>query len=213
MPGITDAVARWAGDIVSGLGPAGVGLLAFLETVFPPIPSELVLPMAGFLAAQGRMSMVAVIVASTLGSLAGALVLYRLGLVLGRERIERGVERYGRYLLLRRSDVEAADARFQRHERAAVFFGRMIPGVRSLISVPAGVERMPIVLFLVLTAAGSAAWNGALVAAGAVLGANHGLLEPIADLLAVVVSAAVLVMGARFVLRRRREAREESRPR
>lgn len=150
-------------DLIAAAGEVGVGLLTFLETVIPPIPSEVVLPLAGFLAQSGRLSLLGVLAASTLGSVLGALVFYALGAVLG---LDRSIRLLSKIPLLDAGDLHHASAWFARHGRASVLFGRMVPGVRSLISLPAGAQRMPLVAFTVLTALGSALWNTLLVGAG-----------------------------------------------
>lgn len=148
-------------------GSVGVGLLTALENLFPPIPSEVVLPLAGYLAAQGRLSLVLAIIASTLGSLAGAVVLYELAAALGQRRL-RAV--FTRVPLIDGDDFDRAEGWFERHGGAAVFLGRFIPGIRSIISVPAGASTMSRPRFWLYTTAGSALWNAAFVLAGWTLG-------------------------------------------
>lgn len=159
LTGITAVLA----DLITALGEVGVGLLTFVETVVPPIPSEVVLPLAGFLAQSGRLSLPWVVVAATLGSVAGALVFYALGAALG---LDRSIRLLARIPLLDREDLTHASDWFERHGRASVLLGRLVPGVRSLISLPAGAQRMPLVSFTALTLVGSAVWNAVLVGAG-----------------------------------------------
>jgi membrane protein DedA with SNARE-associated domain len=161
-------------DAMETLGALGVGLAILAETVVPPIPSEVVLPVAGYLAQTGRMHVVAVFLAATLGSLLGAALLYQLGHWLGPERSRRAL---GRLPLVDAEDVERTFAWFERHGRSAVLVGRLVPVVRSFISVPAGVVRMPWPRFLLCTALGSALWNGLLIGAGMALGTQHELVE------------------------------------
>ena len=155
-PLVTDlsGLAGWVLDVIQAMGAAGVAALVALENVFPPLPSEVILPLAGFLAGQGKLSLAAVIVAATVGSVVGALVLYWAGAALGRERLRRIAERTP---LMDADDVDRAQAWFDRHGRTAVLAGRLVPGVRSLISIPAGVSRMPLLPFLAYTTLGSAA--------------------------------------------------------
>ncbi|MFE9834544.1 DedA family protein [Streptomyces sp. NPDC005551] len=160
---------QWVSDLMAGLGAPGAGLAIALENLFPPLPSEVILPLAGFAASSGRMSLPAVLLWTTLGSVAGALALYGVGALLGRERT---LALAARLPLVKASDVERTEAWFLRHGPKAVFFGRMIPVFRSLVSVPAGVERMPLPSFLGLTTLGSAIWNTAFVLAGYLLGDN-----------------------------------------
>ena len=200
-----DGIVGWVVDLMEALGAPGVGLAIALENLFPPLPSEVFLPLAGFAAARGDLSLVAAIVWTTLGSVAGALALYGLGAALGRERLRAVVDRMP---LVNLEDVDKAEAWFARHGPKAVFFGRMVPLVRSMISVPAGVERMGLPLFLALTAAGSLIWNSAFVLAGYLLGENWHIVESYAGIasrvvLVVVVLAVVVFVARRFARRRR----------
>jgi membrane protein DedA with SNARE-associated domain len=147
-------------------GLAGVAALMVLENLFPPIPSEVVMPLAGAEAARGTFPLILVIVAGTGGSVAGALLWYALGRMIGADRIERWAARHGRWLTLEPGDVRNATAWFERHCGKAVLIGRLIPAVRTVISVPAGIARMPLPRFLVLTTIGAAVWTGLLAWAG-----------------------------------------------
>ncbi|MFE6964853.1 DedA family protein [Agromyces sp. NPDC057679] len=187
------------------LGAPGAGLAIAAENLFPPLPSELILPMAGFTASRGSFGLVEVLLWTTLGSVVGALALYGLGAWLGRDRLLRIVDRMP---LVKVSDVDRAEAWFERHGSKAVFFGRMIPLFRSLISIPAGIERMPLLRFTLLTTAGSAIWNTIFVLAGFLLGENWHVVEQYADafqLLVIVV--AVAAVGTFLVVRLRQAAR------
>ncbi|PRY41229.1 membrane protein DedA with SNARE-associated domain [Geodermatophilus tzadiensis] len=154
-------------DLVERLGPVGVGFSILLETVIPPIPSEAVLGLAGILINAGQMNMVAVIAFATLGSILGALFFYYVGRALGPRRSHAFLDRLP---LVETADVDRTFAWFERHGRSAVFFGRMVPIVRSFISVPAGVVRMPILQFVLYSAAGSLIWNTVLVTLGVLAG-------------------------------------------
>lgn len=162
-------LAGWAADTMTNVGGPGVGAIVALENLFPPIPSEVVLPLAGFLAAQGRLSVVAVIIWATAGSVAGALVLYALGAVIGRQRLLRMADRLP---LISIDDVQRAERWFARRGGQAVLIGRFIPVVRSLVSIPAGVERMPLPKFTLYTTMGSALWNSLFVLLGYALGSR-----------------------------------------
>jgi membrane protein DedA with SNARE-associated domain len=165
--GELQGLAGWVASVIEALGEVGVGLLVALENLVPPIPSEIVLSMAGYLAAQGRVSLVLVLLAATAGSVAGAVALYALGRTLGEQRLRRWLDRIP---LVDASDLDRADRWFERHAKSAVLFGRCVPVVRSLISVPAGAERMPLGQFLVFTALGSGVWNALFVVGGYLLG-------------------------------------------
>ncbi len=166
-------LSEWILMVMDKLGLVGVALLMFLENVFPPIPSELIMPAAGFAAAIGELSLISVIIAGTIGSVLGALPLYYLGSRLDETKLIRLTERYGKYLLITPKDIVSAQAWFDRHGKTVVFFGRMIPAIRSLISIPAGMARMSLLPFLMLTAMGSMIWSALLAYAGFVLGANY----------------------------------------
>jgi len=196
----------WVIGVVDALGEVGVAALTLLETVFPPIPSEVVLPLAGYLANRGRLDLFGVLVASIVGALLGALVLYTLGARLGAAR---ATALLARLPLLDREDVERAAGWFDRHGSAAVFTGRLVPGVRSLISLPAGASRMSLLRFAVLTVLGSALWNSLLVGAGYALGTQYALVERYSGVLDyLVIGLLVLAVGllARRRIRKRRAA-------
>jgi membrane protein DedA with SNARE-associated domain len=188
------------------LGSLGVGFIVALENVFPPIPSEVILPLAGFTASRGSFTLVDAIGWATVGSLVGALVLYGFGAWFGRDRLRAIV---GRMPLVKLSDVDRTEVWFQRHGSKAVFFGRMIPLFRSLISIPAGIERMPLLRFSLLTTAGSLVWNSIFVLTGFFLGENWAVVESYAGILQYVVIAAcaaiALVLLARGVRRFQRD--------
>ncbi|MGE3267369.1 MAG: DedA family protein [Chloroflexota bacterium] len=177
MPGIVGDVFNWVISLVETSGYLGLAVVVGLENVFPPIPSEAILPLAGFLVGQGRMTLVGAVGAATAGSLGGALVLYWIGYALGEKRVRTLIQRYGQWALLDEDDLDQAKGWFDHHGRAAVFLARLAPLARSLISVPAGVAKMPLVPFIIYTTVGSGIWNAVLIAAGWLLGANWGLVE------------------------------------
>lgn len=191
-------------DVMDALGEVGLGLLVAIENLFPPIPSEVVLPLAGFLAAQGRLSLPLAVLAATVGSLVGALALYALGRAWGPGRSRRVVAKLP---LVDVADLERAEARFERHATAAVLLGRCIPVVRSLVSLPAGAQRMPVLRFAALTTLGSAVWNSVFIGAGYALGAQWERVGGYAELLTWVVVALLMLLLARWVLARIRRRR------
>lgn len=202
----------WVTSVMETLGGPGAGLIVALENLFPPIPSEVVLPLAGFTASQGDISLGGAIGWTTLGSVVGAVLLYHVGALLGRERT-RAIA--ARLPLVKVSDVDRTEAWFLRHGGKTVFFGRMVPIFRSLISIPAGVERMTMVRFVVLTAAGSAIWNTTLVSAGYLLGESWWIVESYVGVLSKVVVVAVAAVIVGFVVARvvaNRRARRADRP-
>jgi membrane protein DedA with SNARE-associated domain len=164
-------------DVLLRLGYPGLALLMFVESVFPPIPSELIMPFAGYLCGKGELSFPAVIAVGTFGSLAGQLPLYALGRRLGGERLRRLAERHGGWLTVSPADLERAEGWFARHGRKAVFLCRFVPGLRSLISVPAGMMQMQLAPFLLFSALGGVLWNTLLAAAGRALGQRYAAIE------------------------------------
>lgn len=197
----------FAADFIAASGEWGVGVLTLLETVFPPIPSEVVLPLAGYLSQTGDINLVLVLATSTLGAYLGAVTLYWVGATLGLERSIRGLSKLP---LVERVDFERAADWFSRHGRSAVFFGRLLPGVRSLISLPAGAAQMSLPVFSAFTLAGSAIWNGLLIGLGALLGTQYELVEQYSRYLDYIVIAAVVVTIAWLIARRVRRIAQQS---
>jgi membrane protein DedA with SNARE-associated domain len=204
------ALLDWSVSLMDVIGPAGAGVAIALENLFPPLPSEVVLPMAGLAASTGSFSLFEALAWTTGGSIVGAFLLYGLGAWLGVDRLRRIA---GRVPLLHPEDIDRTVGWFQRHGGKAVFFGRMIPIFRSLISIPAGVTRMPLWRFGLLTAAGSLIWNTIFVLSGYLLGESWHLVEQYVDVLQYVVIAVVAVAGAWFVFVRTRALVEASRDR
>ncbi|ALM41937.1 hypothetical protein SSHG_01401 [Streptomyces albidoflavus] len=194
MAAMSDSSApQWITGLMESLGAPGAGIAIALENLFPPIPSEVILPLAGFTAATGQMNLVAVLIWTTIGSVVGAVALYWVGALLGRDRT---VAIAAKIPLLKVADIEKTEAWFNKHGTKAVFFGRMLPIFRSLISVPAGIERMPLPIFLGLTTLGSAIWNTLFVMAGYLLGDNW---ETVTEYVSVY-SKVVLAVAALAVL-------------
>lgn len=192
-------IAGWAVQLMEKLGGIGAGIAIAAENVFPPLPSEVILPLAGFAAARGDITVAEAIAGSTAGSVVGALLLYLVGVAFGRDRLYRLADRIP---LFSAEDLGKSEDWFQRHGSKAVLFGRMIPVVRSLVSVPAGLERMPILRFIALTAVGSAIWNTALIVAGYHLGDRWEAVSGWASRYQLVVFAAVGVAVAFWLFRR-----------
>ena len=163
----------WVSGLVESMGYGGIALLMLLENVFPPIPSELVMPLAGYGASQGELNLAGAVAAGTAGTVAGAWLWYWIPRKLGQDRLEDWAERHGRWLTMTPHDVERLDGWFDRHSKSLVFFGRLVPTVRTLVSIPAGVFGMRHGPFLLLTTAGSLLWNAALAGAGWWLGENY----------------------------------------
>ncbi|MEU5843072.1 DedA family protein [Rhodococcus sp. NPDC047139] len=201
----TDGLAGWALDLMDRLGGLGAGIAIALENFFPPLPSEVILPLAGFAASLGSFTLFGALFWTTLGSVVGALGLYSIGRWVGEDRIRTVVRKLP---LVDVEDLERSTDWFHRHGRKAVFFGRMVPVFRSLISIPAGVTQMPTWQFLAFTTAGSLIWNSIFVLAGYQLGENWSAVEPYAEVLQYVVLAVVVgVIGYGLVRRIRSRVR------
>lgn len=192
-------IAAWAVGLMELIGAPGAGVAIAAENLWPPIPSEIILPLAGFAAAQGVFSLAEAIIWTTVGSLVGALALYALGRLLGHDRLVAIAEKLP---LVRPDDITKTTSWFDRHGSKAVFFGRFLPIFRSLISIPAGIERMPVVKFAVLTTIGSAIWNTVFVLAGYLLGRNWHAVEPYVDVLQYVVIGLVVLVMVWWIVRR-----------
>jgi membrane protein DedA with SNARE-associated domain len=197
----------WITGLVDRTGYLGIALLMLAENVFPPIPSELIMPMAGFTAARGELSAVGVVAAGVVGSLLGALLWYHVGRWVGLERLKRWAGRHGRWLTISPEEVDEAAAWFGRHCGKAVLIGRLIPAVRTLISVPAGVAGMALPKFLAYSALGTALWTALLTAAGYLLEDQYRrvgeYLDPVSN---VILGLIVLGYLYRVVTFRRRGA-------
>lgn len=156
-------------EFVATYGALAIAALMALESVFPPIPSEMIMPLAGYNAARGEMSLFAVLLAGTAGSMIGALPWYFAGRQLGKARLKAFADKYGRWLTLGSREIDTAVDKFDQHGRKAVLFGRMVPAIRTFISIPAGLVNMRFTTFLAFSAIGSLAWNAVLTAAGYLL--------------------------------------------
>lgn len=201
-------IVGFAADLMNSIGEWGVGLFTLLETVFPPIPSEVILPLAGYLSRQGDMNLVLVTVTSTLGAYLGALALYALGAVLG---LERSIRWLSKLPLVDRADFEKAASWFDKNGRPAIFFGRLIPGIRSVISLPAGAQRMNLLTFSLLTITGSGIWNALLIGLGAALGTQYQLINQYSNYLNYAVYAAIVGVIVWLVIRRIRQKSAQQR--
>ncbi|MGR4852428.1 DedA family protein [Streptomyces sp. LARHCF252] len=202
-----DGIAGWAADLVETMGGPGAGLAIALENLFPPLPSEVILPLTGFAAGQGVLTLASALFWTTLGSVVGAVVLYGIGMLFGRDRMHAI---WAKLPLVKASDLERTEDWFAKHGTKAVFLGRMVPIFRSLISVPAGVARMPLPVFVMLTTLGSLIWNAVLVMAGYWLGDQWEVVETYVSVVSKVVLVLVVVALAVYVavrLRGRNQAR------
>ncbi|WP_027460561.1 DedA family protein [Deinococcus murrayi] len=198
-------MADWVQGLMDSMGYLGILLLMILENLFPPIPSELIMPSAGFAAARGDLSLPLVILMGVLGSVIGTLPLYYIGRAFGEERLVAWADKHGKWLTLSGQDIRRADDWFDRHGAKAVLFGRLVPGIRSLLSLPAGMSEMPMPKFLIYSAIGSGLWSTALASAGYVLGENYDRVERYISPVSKIVLGGVAVAALAWFLKRRRE--------
>ena len=189
---LLEQIGGWIESLIAAIGYPGIVLAMALENIFPPIPSEAVLPFAGALSAKGEMDFWGAVAAGTAGSLIGAIVLYAIGYFAREAGVRRIVEAYGKYVFVSEKDLDRAAAWFERYGEAIIFFGRLIPLIRSIVSVPAGYTRMNIVRFLIYTTLGTTLWNLILTYAGRVLGENW---ADISEMMAPYENGALILMG------------------
>ncbi len=195
-----DQLASFIETVIEKIGYLGVALLVGLENIIPVIPSEIVQPYAGFVAQKDGLSAVVVmVVVATIGSIIGALAMYWIAAVIGDDRLHQFIRRFGKWVHVRESDLNKAEEWFDRHATAAVFVGRCVPLIRSVISIPAGFRRMKLLPYTLYTALGSLLWNIALIGAGALLGENWERVGRYVGVFQWVVIALVVVAVARFV--------------
>ncbi|GGI78591.1 DedA family protein [Deinococcus wulumuqiensis] len=195
----------WIQNLMDSMGYLGILLLMVLENIFPPIPSELIMPSAGFAAARGDMTLGMVILMGTLGSVIGTLPLYYIGRAFGEDKLVAWADKHGKWLTLSGKDIRKADDWFDRHGNKAVLFGRMVPGIRSLLSLPAGMSEMPLPKFLIYSAIGSALWSAALAYAGYALGENYDRVEQYVGPASKIILGVVVVGAIVWFIRRKRE--------
>ena len=193
--------------LIEKAGYVGIMLVSLLENVFTPIPSEAIIPFAGILASQGKFSAPLVILAATIGSVLGAYVFYFVGYVVGSQRIRGWIVRWGKYLLISEEDLDRAEQWFAKHGRKAVLICRVVPLVRSFISIPAGYIKMPLWEFTILTALGTAAWSTLLVELGVVFGENYERFVPIFKKMDLIFGIIALLGVAYFVYRKLKQRR------
>lgn len=196
----------WITSIMADFGYIGIFLLIMVENLFPPIPSEIILTFGGFMTTVSSLNVVMVIIVATLGSVVGAILLYKVASYFGKERLTKIVLKYGRILRLKESDIERAESFFLKYGSWAVFLCRMIPLIRSLISIPAGMTKMKMSRFLVLTTAGSLLWNTVLIGLGALLGESWNEIVVFMDSFSTIIYsiiAGLLIVGLAFFIRAR----------
>ena len=201
-------------EIMNNYGYIGIGLLIFIENLFPPIPSEVILTFAGFMTTNTKMTLIGVIIAATIGSIIGAIVLYYIGKILNKERLIKIVtSKYGKFLKIKPKDIEAADKWFDEKGNKTVFFCRFVPVVRSLISIPAGMSEMPILKFIIYTTLGSALWNTLLVTIGAFAGDKKDyileIIDNVSHIILIIIIIIILIFIYRFYRKKTKQKEEQ----
>jgi len=195
---------KWIVGLVSSMGIYGIALLMAIENVFLPLPSELIMPLGGFVASRGQMSLAGVIIAGTIGSVLGALPLYYLARIAGEEKLTHWVAKHGRWLLLRPADLNRYKRWFERHGSIAVIIGQIIPGVRGLISLPAGYAEMNVFAFLLYNLIGTVVWCVVLAFIGHQLGVHYKVVHKYLGPAGWVVLAGLLAWGGIVLWKRRK---------
>ncbi|BAY60678.1 hypothetical protein NIES22_07380 [Calothrix brevissima NIES-22] len=201
---------EWITNTINSLGYWGIALLMFLENLFPPIPSELIMPLAGFTASPhqpggAKLSIIGVFLAGLLGSVLGALIWYYPGQFLGEKRLKKLADKYGKWIAISSDDITKANQWFNKKGSKAVLLGRLVPGIRTLISVPAGLSNMPLVPFLFYTTMGSAAWVGLLTYSGYLLGSQYELVDKYLAPVSKIVLGSLIVGFFIWVFKRKRK--------
>jgi membrane protein DedA with SNARE-associated domain len=191
-------------NAINSLGYVGIALLMVLENIIPPIPSELIMPLAGFTVTQGKMNFFLVVIAGTLGSVIGATPWYFLGKSWGLERTKTIADRYGKWLTISGKDVQKAKVWFEQKGDIATALGRLVPGIRTYISVPAGISKMPLLPFLFYSTLGSFVWVSFLTASGYLLGANYKLVATYLKPISILVLLVIIVLSIYWVMKRTR---------
>ena len=194
-------MVEWITQLLERLGYVGIALLMFLENVFPPVPSELIMPFAGFTASRGELCFIGVLIAGTVGSLVGALPWYWVGYKIGCKRLAAWADKHGRWFTLSGDEVKQANGWFEKHCGKAVLFGRLVPAVRTLISVPAGIANMSWTRFLTYSLIGTLIWNSVLTVLGYQLGENYSKVAEYLDPVSKGIVALILLTYIYRVIR------------
>ena len=195
-------LAEWIPNVMNQLGYWGIGLLMFLENLFPPIPSELIMPLAGFTVAKGQMDFILVVIAGVVGTILGAFPWYYIGKFISEERLEHLADKYGKWISVTSKDIKKANNWFNEHGGKAVFFCRLVPGVRTLISLPAGINNMPLVPFTLYSTLGTTIWVTFLTFLGYKLGDNYELVDKYLGPVAKIVLAIIVIFFILWIVRK-----------
>jgi len=198
---LVNIMQEWITNTMNSLGYLGIGLLMFLENLFPPIPSELIMPLAGYTATlpNSQIQVLPAIAVGVIGTIVGAIPWYYAGLLLGQQRLQLLAARYGKWIGISSEDIGKSVRWFQKHGAKAVLLGRLVPGIRTLISIPAGISKMPIVPFFIYSTIGTIVWVSLLTYAGYLLGKNYAIVEKYIDVVSKIVVVGILVAIASFI--------------
>jgi membrane protein DedA with SNARE-associated domain len=208
-------MVEWITNTMQSLGYLGIGLLMFLENLFPPIPSELIMPLAGYTASlpDGKLQLVPAIAAGVIGTVLGALPWYFAGSILGAERLERLADRYGKWITVSSKDIISSKNWFDKYGNKAVLLGRLVPVIRTLISIPAGIARMSLIPFLIYSTIGTILWTTFLTGAGYLLGRNYELvdkyLSPVSKIVLIAIIIAVVAFFAIRILNQKKHSQKD----
>jgi membrane protein DedA with SNARE-associated domain len=195
-------LAEWIPNVMNQLGYWGIGLLMFLENLFPPIPSELIMPLAGFTVAKGQMDFILVVIAGVVGTIVGAFPWYYIGKFISEERLEHLADKYGKWISVTSKDIKKANNWFNEHGGKAVFFCRLVPGVRTLISLPAGINNMPLIPFTLYSTLGTTIWVTFLTFLGYKLGDNYELVDEYLGPVSKIILAIIVIFFILWVVRK-----------
>jgi membrane protein DedA with SNARE-associated domain len=202
---------EWILNTMNSLGYLGIGLLMFAENLFPPIPSELIMPLAGFTVAKGGMNFTLAVLAGVVGTILGALPWYYAGKLVGEERLKHLADKYGKWITVSSQDIDKATRWFNRYGNKAVLFGRLVPGIRTLISLPAGLSEMPIVPFLIYSTLGTTAWVMLLTFLGFMLGENYELVDEYLGPVSKIVLLILIVAFIAWLVIKQQKAKRKNR--
>lgn len=200
---------EWILSTMDSLGYWGIGFLMFAENLFPPIPSELIMPLAGFSVSQGKMDFSLAVLAGVVGTIIGALPWYYAGKIIGEQRIKNLADKYGKWITVSSKDIDKVKRWFDRYGNNAVLFGRLVPGIRTLISLPAGLNEMPVVPFLIYSTIGTTLWVIFLTGAGYLLGNNYELVDEYLAPVSKGVLVLILVAFAVWIFRKKQQAKRQ----
>jgi len=202
MGNLLEQLRNWIEQVVQSIGYIGIALLMFVENIFPPIPSEVIMPFAGSLTTRGELNLAGVLISGTTGAVAGAVAIYYIGVWFGEARVRDWFQNHGRYLLMSEEDFDKAIETFNNHGKSMILVGRLMPTIRSLISLPAGLEKMNMATFLLFTAIGTTIWNAILTFGGVWMGNNWQQIKSFVDTYAYIFWGIIALLVIYFVVKR-----------